>query len=67
MYTSVCGFSIVCSVLCGRFTSSADGIMSVDVIIKNMSSRNMTSAMDDIEKALRVSNCFLSAIIAGIQ
>lgn len=42
---------MVCSVPWGRSTSSAEGMMSVLVTMKNMSNRKITSAIDDMEKA----------------
>ena len=54
MYTSVIGFSEVCSLLCGRLTSMAAGKIRVDVTMKKMSRRNMTSVIDDMEKVSSV-------------
>lgn len=53
MYTSVTGFVEVCSLLWGRLTSMAAGNMIVDVTMKKMSRRNITSVIDDMEKVSR--------------
>lgn len=49
MNTLVLGFSAVCMVLCGRFTSRAVGNTNVLVIIKKMSSRKIISVIEAIE------------------
>jgi hypothetical protein len=48
-YTSVTGLSVVCSLVCGRFTSIAAGKISVEVTMKKISRRNITSVIDDME------------------
>ncbi len=55
------GFFEVCSELCGRLTSIAAGKMSVDVTIKKISRRNITSVIDDIENVSRVWKFFFRA------
>ena len=48
MMTRVSGLADVCCELCGNNTLMALGLTIVDVIIKNISSRNMMSVIDDI-------------------
>ena len=48
MMTRVSGLADVCCELCGSSTLMALGLTIVDVIIKNISSRNMMSVIDDI-------------------
>ena len=57
------GLIDVCSLLCGRFTSSAEGKTNVDVTRKKMSSRKMTSVIDAMLNIDRVLCCLLSAIV----
>ena len=57
------GLMAVCSLLCGRFTSSADGKTNVEVTMKKISSRKMTSVIDAMLNIDRVLCCLLSAIV----
>jgi hypothetical protein len=50
MTTRVSGLADVCCFPCGRSTFIAFGDTTVDVIIKNISSRKMTSVIDAMLK-----------------
>lgn len=45
------GLRALCSVLCGRLTSRPVGNTKVEVTIKKMSRRNITSVIEAIETA----------------
>ena len=51
----VTAFAAVCSLDCGRFTSRAEGKTKVEVTIKKISSRNMTSVIDAILNTVSIS------------
>lgn len=51
IYMRVEGLRALCSVLCGRLTSRPVGNTKVEVTIKKMSRRNITSVIEAIEKA----------------
>ena len=59
----VVGLMAVCSLLCGKFTSTAEGNTNVDVTRKKMSSKKMTSVIDAMLNIDRVSCCRFSAIV----
>ena len=48
MMTRVNGLADVCCELCGSNTFMAFGLTMADVIMKNISNRNIMSVMDDI-------------------
>jgi hypothetical protein len=47
-YMRVVGLSVVVWLLCGKFTSRADGDTNVEVTMKKISRRNITSVIDAI-------------------
>ena len=65
IYTFVTGFTALCSVDCGRFTSSPVGNTKVDVTMKKMSNRKITSVIDAIEKLSIILFCCLNTAVYG--
>ena len=59
----VVGLRAVCCPLWGRLTSMADGKTKVEVTIKKMSSKKMTSVIDAMLNIDRVLCCLFSAIV----
>jgi hypothetical protein len=47
-------------------TSIAAGLMSVEVTMKNISNKKMTSVIDDIENVACDEYCFLSAMLQTV-
>ena len=58
------GLMAVCSLLCGRLTSNADGKTNVEVTMKKISSRKMTSVIEAMLNIDRVLCCLLSDMIS---
>ena len=48
MYTLVMGVAAVCEELCGNNSLMADGVTTVDVIMKNINRRNIKSVIEDM-------------------
>jgi hypothetical protein len=63
MKMRVVGLIAVCWLLCGRFTSIAEGKTNVEVTMKKMSSKKMTSVIDAMLNIDRVLCCLFSAIV----
>ena len=57
------GLADVCFEPCGNNTFIAFGVTIVEVIIKNMSNRNIISVIDDIENASIVLVFLLSIVL----
>ena len=68
MVTRVSGLAAVCFFACGNVTLMAFGMTTVEVTIKKINSRNMTSVMDAMLKAsftfvLRFSAIFIQLTV----
>ena len=63
MVTRVSGLAEVCCLLCGSKILMALGCTTVDVIMKKISSKKMTSVIDDMLNAASALVCLFRAII----
>lgn len=67
MVTRVRGLAEVCCLLCGNNILMALGCTTVEVIIKKMSNKKMTSVIDDMLNEASILDCLLRAIMFAFR